>query len=53
MSDFGTHGTQKAMDAAAHFAVNKFMAEDTAATLKALRDRLELQEAASNPGADI
>lgn len=53
MSDFAKHGTQKTMDAAAAFAINKFMAEDTAATLKALRDRMLMDEASSNPGADI
>ncbi len=53
MSDFGKHGTQKALNASASVAINKFMAEDTAATLTALRNKLQDQEAVKHQGADI
>ena len=53
MSEFGTHGTQKALSAAAFFSINKFMAQDTAEKLEALRIDLIDKEAEQYQAIDI
>lgn len=43
MSNFGTHGTQKALNSAAKVAINKFMNEESAENIRTLRSSLEQQ----------
>lgn len=40
MSDYGKHQTQRIMDSAAKMAVNKFMQQDDAEKIAALREAL-------------